>query len=433
MASSSSIFGDLFAGKSGQQTQALVLGDFTITRSSSALQPVGDTDVEMATPEKRIVTATAWLSYMYSELHKEIKYLGNVILEIQRQQHNPRHIAPDICAAYELALHYQRQLYESDAAKLRNALRDDYLRFEAASKQFAGEVQMGIQYLALRMEQRTLDVGNELHSQINMAAAVNAAQMQRIDKWTTSSENAYSALRLQMEADKRSVDAVSKELETVKKDQARQRAESIAQHEKLQKAQQLAEDKHKKFLALTDANMSRVSKTFKGLEKELKEELKDQWTEDRFEEFKKLQKTAKATIKTSSSKPDGPPNSPRHTPTPPPTPPPPPWPPPKPPGAGPEDKNLKGSKKGKEKKKGVEKSKKGSKDGSKKKSKKGSADGSEPSSSLSIIIIIIFHEAHAAYRLWRGYIHFGIETVCCPFVSPVSLQTICRGPPLVLF
>ena len=45
-------------------------------------------------------------------------------------------------------------------------------------------------------------------------------------------------------------------------------------------------EKHKKFLALTDANMSRVSKTFKGLEKKLKEELKDQWTEDRFEEFK---------------------------------------------------------------------------------------------------------------------------------------------------
>ena len=27
---------------------------------------------------------------------------------------------------------------------------------------------------------------------------------------------------------------------------------------------------------------------------------------------------------------------------------------------------------------------------------------------IIIIIIIIFHETHAAYRLWRGYIHFGI-------------------------
>ena len=94
-------------------------------------------------------------------------------------------------------------------------------------------------------------------------------------------------MKLQMEADKKSVDALAKELETVKKDQARQRAESIAQHEKQQKAQQLAEEKHKKFLSLTDANMSRVSKTFKGMEKKQKEELKDQWTEDRFEEVKK--------------------------------------------------------------------------------------------------------------------------------------------------
>ena len=74
------------------------------------------------------------------------------------------------------------------------------------------------------MEQCTQDVGNELLGRINMAAAVNAAQMQRIEKWTTSSENAHTTLRLQMEADKKSVDALAKELETVKKDQARQRA-----------------------------------------------------------------------------------------------------------------------------------------------------------------------------------------------------------------
>ena len=145
MSSSSGTFGSLFAGNgAGKQSQALTLRDFTIVRSSSALQPVGDTDVEMVTPEKRIVTAPAWLSYMYSELQKEIKYMGNVILEIQRKEQNLRHIAPDICAAYELALSYQRQLYESDSVKLRNALREEYLRFEAASKQFAGEVQLGI-------------------------------------------------------------------------------------------------------------------------------------------------------------------------------------------------------------------------------------------------------------------------------------------------
>ena len=63
-------------------------------------------------------------------------------------------------------------------------------------------------------------MGNELHSRINMAATVNAAQMQRNDKWTTSSEIALSGLRQQMEADRTSMDAQAKELETVKKDQA---------------------------------------------------------------------------------------------------------------------------------------------------------------------------------------------------------------------
>ena len=100
--------------------------------------------METVTPEKRIVTVPAWLSYLYSELQYDIKYMGNIILEIQRQEQNPRHIAPDHCAAYKLALSYQRQLYDSDSVKLGNALRKDYLRFELASKQFAREVQLGI-------------------------------------------------------------------------------------------------------------------------------------------------------------------------------------------------------------------------------------------------------------------------------------------------
>ena len=66
------------------------------------------------------------------------------------------------------------------------------------------------------------------------------------------------------------MDALANELETVKKDQARQRAESITQHEKQQMALQLAAEKYKKFLSLSNANMSRVSWTFKGMEKKLR-------------------------------------------------------------------------------------------------------------------------------------------------------------------
>ena len=80
---------------------------------------------------------------------------------------------------------------------------------------------MGIQNLALTMEQHTQAVSDELLSWIRMAAAVNVAQLQRIGKWLTSSENTHLALKLQMEADKKSVDSLAKELETVKNDQAR--------------------------------------------------------------------------------------------------------------------------------------------------------------------------------------------------------------------
>ena len=99
----------------------------------------------MDTPEKRVVTVPAWLTFMYYELQKEIEYLGNVILEFQRQEQNLRHLTPDNCATHRLVLNYLRELYESDSVELQNVLREDYLRFAAASKQFPGQVQMGIQ------------------------------------------------------------------------------------------------------------------------------------------------------------------------------------------------------------------------------------------------------------------------------------------------
>ena len=80
------------------------------------------------------------------------------------------------------------------------------------------------------MEQRTQQVGNELLSRINMAAAINAAQMQRIDMWTTSSENAHSAVKLQMEADQRYVDNLAKswkQLRRTKPDSEQSRLHSM--------------------------------------------------------------------------------------------------------------------------------------------------------------------------------------------------------------
>ena len=84
MASSSGIFGNLFTGKSGNQSQVLTLYHCTISLTCSAIQPVGDMDVEMGTPEKPIEMAHVWLPFMYSELEEEIEYRGNVMLKIQR-------------------------------------------------------------------------------------------------------------------------------------------------------------------------------------------------------------------------------------------------------------------------------------------------------------------------------------------------------------
>ena len=86
-------------------TLALVHIDFIIVRTSSVVETVGDTNVEMVNPMKSDVMAPAWFCQMYFEQQKEIEYLGNVILEHQRQDQNTQHITPDICAAHKLALH----------------------------------------------------------------------------------------------------------------------------------------------------------------------------------------------------------------------------------------------------------------------------------------------------------------------------------------
>ena len=106
----------------------------------------------MVTRENHLVTALVWLSFMYSELPREIAYSGNIILEIQRQKQNPCHLTPDTHAAHKLALHYQGQLYKSHMVKHQDVHCENYLRFEATCKQFTGEVQLGMQYLALTMD-----------------------------------------------------------------------------------------------------------------------------------------------------------------------------------------------------------------------------------------------------------------------------------------
>ena len=82
MSSSGSVFSNCYSGKQAQTSQALALGDFIIARTSSALQPVGNKDMERVTPEKHIFKAPAWLSYMYSKLQREIEHFGNIILTL---------------------------------------------------------------------------------------------------------------------------------------------------------------------------------------------------------------------------------------------------------------------------------------------------------------------------------------------------------------
>ena len=66
-----------------------------------------------------------------------------------RTQQDARLIAPDLVHAYELALAHSADLYGLDIIQLHDVQWYDFLRVEAASKQFATEVHMAIQFVNL--------------------------------------------------------------------------------------------------------------------------------------------------------------------------------------------------------------------------------------------------------------------------------------------
>src|SRR5436853_5215874 len=196
------------ASQHGSST-ALQIRDFTMACTNNRLSR----DVEMEGTGPRMVQGPTWLSDMYSDLVLEIEYLGNIIGELQRQGQDARAIAPSIAQAYDLAIHYQNELFQYDRKQLRDAQREDFLRFEAASKQFAAEVQMGIRFLDLSVDQRTQEVGTKLLAQIDRQAAINTAQMERFNMWSIDSDKKQALLKPQLEADKKSMDTLSTELE----------------------------------------------------------------------------------------------------------------------------------------------------------------------------------------------------------------------------
>ena len=171
------------------EQQAVMLREFTPAKTPSVLSMDPGSDVEMVT---RKVQAPVWLSEICVELFREIGDLGDCIKEIMRTKQDPRLITPDLVHAYELALAHQADLYCLEIIQLHDTQRHDFLRVKAASKQFTAEVQMAIQFVNLSAEQRAMEIGRELLGRINMQAAVNASQMERINNWLLASQAAYS-------------------------------------------------------------------------------------------------------------------------------------------------------------------------------------------------------------------------------------------------
>ena len=138
---------------------------------------------------------------------------------------------------------------------------------------------MAIQFVNLSAEQRAMVIGKELLGRINMQAAVNASQMERINSWLLASKSAYSSLQEQVQVGKDSLNVLAKELEAIKEEQRRSREESAASRK----------------------NNAKIKDSFDTLQDKLKKDLEGRLSGKRLKKMMKLLHKTGTHIRSAAS------------------------------------------------------------------------------------------------------------------------------------
>ena len=143
-------------------------------------------DCDLQNPQTRSVDAPLWLSELFTSIRDELDQLGWVIQVLMNEHQNPQTVVPGLVKAYNMLLQNQHALFAMQELQL--AQRHDYFRFEAASKQFASEVQLALQYAELSAEQRAQEQGKSILSHVDIMASHNANQFAIIEAWAAKEE-----------------------------------------------------------------------------------------------------------------------------------------------------------------------------------------------------------------------------------------------------
>ena len=82
-----------------------------------------------------------------------------------------------------MLLRQQHLNFDQQADALATAQRQDFMRFETASTQFAEEVRLAIKYSEMSAEARTHDAGHEMLKYVSSLAQHNTDQFSRVEAW----------------------------------------------------------------------------------------------------------------------------------------------------------------------------------------------------------------------------------------------------------
>ena len=125
-----------------------------------------------------------------------------------------------------------------------------------------------MEYTQLTAEQQTQEMGSRLLQTLNDQAHRNAAQMVRIDNWAEPKNQTIAALEKQSQATKDLLDAVTKDLDKIRKDQEAwkitARAGRRAGKRQLEEAQKAGES----LIAGVQANIAAIQKMVENEGKE---------------------------------------------------------------------------------------------------------------------------------------------------------------------
>src|SRR5436853_5125878 len=184
------------ASSSGDVTMTdVALRDFTMVKYRSILPGT----IQGVAPLSKHVNGPQWLSGVYANLCGEIDALAKVLQDLIDRNEDPIFVAPGMVRAYNLLLQNQNVLYERQSADIQTARRADFHRFEAACTQFAQEVNLALQYVAMTTEERTREQGQGFVRAMSKMAQTSSAQFQKVEDWAVQKEKDMQAMQRRMD------------------------------------------------------------------------------------------------------------------------------------------------------------------------------------------------------------------------------------------